>query len=96
MKISKEEVVKVAELARLEFTDEELDRFTEQLGNILAYIQKLAELDTTGVEPTSHVLDIATPLRDDRVVEWLTQEEALSNAPEKEDGFFVVPQVIED
>ncbi len=96
MKISKEEVVKVAELARLEFTDEELDRFTEQLGNILAYIQKLAELDTTGVEPTSHALDIATPLRDDRVVEWLTQEEALANAPEKEDGFFVVPQVIED
>jgi aspartyl-tRNA(Asn)/glutamyl-tRNA(Gln) amidotransferase subunit C len=96
MKISKEEVVKVAELARLEFTDEELGRFTEQLGNILAYIEKLAELDTTGVEPTSHVLDIATPLRDDKVVEWLTQEEALSGAPEKEDGFFVVPQVIED
>ncbi|MGE3523924.1 MAG: Asp-tRNA(Asn)/Glu-tRNA(Gln) amidotransferase subunit GatC [Candidatus Dadabacteria bacterium] len=95
MKISKEEVVKVAELARLEFTDEELDEFTEQLGKILTYIEKLGELDTTGVEPTSHVLDIATPLRDDKVVKWLTQEEALSNAPDEEDGYFAVPQVIE-
>jgi len=95
MKISKDEVVKVAELARLEFTDEELDEFTEQLGNILTYIEKLGELDTTGVEPTSHVLDIATPLRDDKVARWLTQEEALSNAPDVEDGYFAVPQVIE-
>jgi len=96
MKITRDDVIKVAELARLEFREEELEKFTEQLGNILKYIGKLNELDTKDVEPTSHVLDLTTPLREDKVVEWLTREEALENAPREEDGFFVVPQVIED
>ncbi|MEX1000360.1 MAG: Asp-tRNA(Asn)/Glu-tRNA(Gln) amidotransferase subunit GatC [Thermodesulfobacteriota bacterium] len=96
MKISKDDVVKVAELARLEVTEEETAIFTEQLGNILEYIEKLNELDTDNVEPTSHVLDISTPLREDKVVKWLSIEEVLQNAPESEDDFFVVPQVIED
>jgi len=96
MKISKDDVIKVAELARLEFEEEETQLFTEQLGNILEYIEKLNELDTKNVEPTSHVLDISTPLRDDKVVKWLSIEEVLQNAPESEDDFFVVPQVIED
>ncbi len=96
MKITRDDVRKVAELARIEFAEEELEKFTEQLGNILRYIGKLNELDTKDVEPTSHVLDLATPLRDDAVVEWLTREDALKNAPQEEDGFFVVPQVIED
>ncbi|MFA9408949.1 MAG: Asp-tRNA(Asn)/Glu-tRNA(Gln) amidotransferase subunit GatC [Candidatus Dadabacteria bacterium] len=96
MKISKDDVTKVAELARLEVTEEETAIFTEQLGNILEYIEKLNELDTDNVEPTSHVLDISTPLREDKVVKWLSIEEVLQNAPESEDDFFVVPQVIED
>jgi aspartyl-tRNA(Asn)/glutamyl-tRNA(Gln) amidotransferase subunit C len=96
MKISKDDVIKVSELARLEVKEEELDKFTEQLGNILEYIEQLNELDTNNVEPTSHVLNIATPLREDKVVEWLNIEEVLQNAPESEDDFFVVPQVIED
>jgi aspartyl-tRNA(Asn)/glutamyl-tRNA(Gln) amidotransferase subunit C len=96
MKISKDDVTKVAELARLEVTEEETEIFTEQLGNILEYIEKLNELDTDNVEPTSHVLDISTPLREDKVVKWLSIEEVLQNAPESEDDFFVVPQVIED
>lgn len=96
MKISKEDVLKVAELARLEFGDEELDKFTEQMGDILTYIEKLNELDTENVEPTSHVLDIPTPLREDVVEDWLKPGEALENAPEEDDGFFVVPRVIED
>jgi aspartyl-tRNA(Asn)/glutamyl-tRNA(Gln) amidotransferase subunit C len=96
MKITRDDVIKVAELARLEFGEEELEKFTEQLGNILKYIGKLNELDTKGVEPTSHVLDLATPLREDNVTEWITREDALQNAPQEEDGFFVVPQVIED
>ena len=96
MKITRDDVIKVAELARLEFKEEELGKFTEQLGNILTYIGKLNELDTKDVEPTSHVLDLATPLREDAVEQWLTAGEALANAPEEEDGFFVVPQVIED
>jgi len=96
MKISKDDVTNVAELARLEVTEEETEIFTEQLGNILEYIEKLNELDTDNVEPTSHVLDISTPLREDKVVKWLSIEEVLQNAPESEDDFFVVPQVIED
>ena len=82
MKISKEDVVKVAELARLEFKEQEVQKFTEQLGNILEYIEKLNELDTDNVEPTSHVLDISTPLREDKVDKMLTIEEVLQNAPE--------------
>lgn len=96
MRISKDDVIHVAELARLEFGKEEVQKFTEQLGNILEYIEKLSELDTRGVEPTSHVLDISTPLREDRVEEWITPEEALQNAPEREDDFFSVPKVIDD
>ncbi len=96
MKISKDDVLKVSELARLEFKEDELEKFTEQLGNILEYIEQLNELDTDNVEPTSHVLDISTPLREDKVVEWLNTEQVLQNAPESEDDFFVVPQVIED
>lgn len=96
MKISKEDVIKVSELARLEFKEDEVQKFTEQLGNILEYIEKLDELDTDNVEPTSHVLDISTPLREDKVDKMLTIDEVLQNAPESEDDFFVVPQVIED
>ena len=96
MKISKDDVIHVAELARLEFGEEELEKFTEQLGNILEYIERLSELDTKGVEPTSHVLDISTPLREDRVEEWITPEQVLGNAPQREDDFFAVPKVIED
>ena len=96
MKISKDDVIYVADLARLEFGEEELEKFADQLGNILEYIEKLSELDTKGVEPTSHVLDISTPLREDRVEEWITHEEVLQNAPEREDDFFTVPKVIDD
>ena len=96
MKISKEEVKKVAELARLEFNETQIEKFTEQLGNILEYIEKLNELNTDNVKPTSHVLDISTPLREDKVQKLLTIDEVLQNAPESEDDFFVVPQVIED
>ena len=96
MKISKQEVIDTAELSRLDFEDSELEKFTEQLGNILEYIEDLNELNTDGVEPTSHVLELTTPLREDRVEQLITTEEALQNAPEKDDDFFVVPKVIED
>ncbi|HXG30457.1 MAG TPA: Asp-tRNA(Asn)/Glu-tRNA(Gln) amidotransferase subunit GatC [Thermodesulfobacteriota bacterium] len=96
MKISKETVLHVAELARLEFKEEELERFTEQLGNILEHIEELNGLDTSGVEPTFHVLGISTPLREDTVKPWLSSDEALENAPHREGGFFAVPKFIED
>jgi len=96
MKISKQEILKTAELARLEFQDSHLDKFTEQLGRILEYIEDLNELDTDGIEPTSHGVELTTPLREDKVVQLITSDEALQNAPEKDGDFFVVPKVIED
>ncbi|GIW48439.1 MAG: aspartyl/glutamyl-tRNA(Asn/Gln) amidotransferase subunit C [Deltaproteobacteria bacterium] len=96
MKITKETVLHVAELSRLEFNQEELEKFTEQLGRILQYVEKLNELDTSDIEPTFHVLDLSTPLREDVVESWLTQDEALENAPYSEEGFFAVPKFIED
>ncbi len=96
MKISRETVRRVAELARLEFKEAELEKFTEQLGNILEHIEELNELDTSNVEPTFHVLDISTPIREDVVEPWLSPDEALENAPNREDDFFSVPKVIED
>ena len=96
MKITKEDVIQTADLARLEINEEELERFSEQLGHILEYIEGLNELDTTDIEPTSHVLELSTPLREDVVKQIITSEEALRNAPESEDDFFVVPKVIEE
>ena len=96
MKISKKDVLNTAELARLEFDDESLSKFTRQLGDILVHIDDLAALDTENVEPTSHVLELSIPFRKDEVVQTITTEEALRNAPSKENGFFTVPKVIED
>ncbi|HHI97557.1 MAG TPA: Asp-tRNA(Asn)/Glu-tRNA(Gln) amidotransferase subunit GatC [Thermodesulfatator atlanticus] len=94
MSITKEEVQHVAHLARLEFSEEELERFTEQLAQILSYVEKLNELDTSQVEPTYHALKLTNIFREDEVKESIPTEEALSNAPQRENGFFVVPKVI--
>ncbi len=94
MSISREEVLHVAHLARLEFDEEEVERFTEQLGEILSYVAKLEELDTKEVEPTYHALKLSNVFREDQVKESLPVEKALQNAPERENGFFVVPKVI--
>lgn len=96
MKITTHDVKEVADLARLEFAEDEIEDFRSQFENILKFISKLDELDTGDVKPTTHVLDISTPLREDEVKDWITQEEALKNAPQSEDGFFAVPKVIED
>ncbi len=96
MKISKQEVLKTAELARLDFKDSNLEKFTEQLGRILEYIEDLNELNTDDIEPTFHVLELSTPLREDKVLQLITSEEALHNAPEKDEDFFVVPKIIEN
>jgi aspartyl-tRNA(Asn)/glutamyl-tRNA(Gln) amidotransferase subunit C len=95
MKISKQEVEHVAKLARLELSEQDKDRLTDQLSNILTYVETLNELDTQGVEPTSHVLDISNVMRDDRPGESLAQERALSNAPDKAAGHYKVPKIIE-
>jgi aspartyl-tRNA(Asn)/glutamyl-tRNA(Gln) amidotransferase subunit C len=95
VKITKKEVEHVAKLARLELSDQEEDKLTDQLSGILTYVEKLNELDTQGVAPTSHVLDINNVMRDDVVTESLTQERALANAPDKAAGHYKVPKIIE-
>ena len=95
MKISMQEVEHVAKLARLELSAQEMERLVDQLSNILTYVEKLNELDTKGVEPTSHVLDIRNVMRADAASPSLSQERALSNAPEKAAGHYKVPKIIE-
>ena len=94
MSITKEEVLHVAHLARLEFSEEEIDLFTAQLAQILDYVNKLNELDTREVEPTYHALNLTNVFREDQVKPSLSTDKALQNAPERENGFFVVPKVI--
>lgn len=96
MKISKKEVEYVARLARLHLTEEEKDIYTDQLGKILEYIDKLNELDTDRTVPTSHVVDITNVLREDVTKPSLSREEVLSNAPEEQAGHFKVKKVLED
>ena len=94
--ISREEVQNVARLARLHLTDEEAERMREQLDAILAYIDKLRELDVEGVEPTAHAVPLVNVMRDDALVPCLPQEQALANAPDRAGEFFRVPRIIED
>ncbi len=95
MALTKEEVEKVATLARLKFADEEIEKFISDLNRILEYIHKLNELDTEDILPTSHVVEMKNVFRDDEVKESLPIEDVLLNAPEKKDRFFMVPKVIE-
>lgn len=94
MKITVAEVEHVARLARLEVSTEEKQNLTEQLNEILLYMEKLNELDTSGVAPTSHVVDLHNAFREDIVQESMPRTETLENAPEDNDAEFVVPRVI--
>lgn len=95
MKITRQEVEYVARLARLDLTEQEKTVFTSQLSSILAYVEKLNELDTSGIEPTSHVIDIINVTRPDETRDSLSQDAALANAPDKTAGHFRVPKIIE-
>ena len=94
MKISREEIEHVAKLARLNLSEEELETMTGQLDNILSYVDKLSELDTTGVEPTTHAHKKVNAFREDEVKSSLEVDEALSNAPEDNGEMFKVPRII--
>jgi len=94
MAISREEVEKVSLLARLRLSEEELDKMTIQLGAILQYIELLAEVDTTAVQPMAHALDVADVFRADEVRPSLDREEALANAPHRDDECYLVPAVL--
>ena len=95
MKLSREEVRHVATLARLRLTPEEEGRLTEQLENILQYMEKLNQLDISGVEPFSHAVDVVNAFRDDKVTNHPNAEALLANAPDKDQTFFKVPKIIE-
>ncbi len=94
MKISKNEVEHVANLARLNLSDSELETMTGQLDNILSYVDKLEELDTSEVAPTTHVFSVSNAFRDDVVKDSLDQSEAVKNGPQQNGEFFQVPKVI--
>jgi len=95
VKIDKTVVEHVADLARLEFDDEEKELYIKQLNSILTYMEKLNELDTTDVPPTSHVISLANVFRDDSVIESLEREKSFDNAPETDRGYFKVRKIIE-
>ncbi len=95
-RITRKEVDHVARLARLELSEDEKETMTRQLDRILGYVDKLNELDTSTVEPTSHVIPMLNVMREDEVRPSLAPDDALSNAPDREDAFFRVPRIIED
>jgi aspartyl-tRNA(Asn)/glutamyl-tRNA(Gln) amidotransferase subunit C len=96
MAVTKKDVEKIAELARLKFTEEELENFTPQMNEILSYMDKLNELDTENVEPLSHPVEQTNVFREDEMKPSITTEEALKNAPSKDEHHFKVPKVIGD
>ena len=96
MEITKQEVEKVAKLARLELTEVEMTALTKQLSQILTHVETLKQYDTVGVEPTATVLGQVNAFRPDEVRPSLPVERALANAPESAEGFFVVPKIIEE
>jgi aspartyl-tRNA(Asn)/glutamyl-tRNA(Gln) amidotransferase subunit C len=93
VEIGRDEVLKVARLARLALTEDEIERFRGQLGAILEAVGKVSELDLEGVPPTSHPLDLVNVLAEDEPRPSLSRDDALANAPDPEDGFFGVPPV---
>lgn len=93
--LTEKDVEHVAKLARIALTHEEKEVFTYQLANIMDYIDRLKELDTTGVEPMHHVMDIHNVFREDRADKKLTADEVLANSPDREGSFFKVPKIME-
>ncbi len=94
MKVSKEEVRYIAKLAKLDFSDEEIEELSMELSKIISYIDKLNELNTANVEPLSHPLEKINVFRDDIENKSISTAEALKNAPDKTERFFKVPKVI--
>jgi aspartyl-tRNA(Asn)/glutamyl-tRNA(Gln) amidotransferase subunit C len=94
--ITREDVEHVARLSRLALGEAEVERMREQLDGILAYIDTLRALDTTGVEPTAHAVPQLNVMREDELRPCLSQDEALANAPDRSDAFYRVPRIIED
>ena len=92
--MKREEIKRIAELARLEFTDAQMDTFAKEFDGIVSYVGTIEEVDLAGVEPLASVSGLTNQTRDDVVGECLTTSEALQNAPKKNDSFFKVPKVL--
>lgn len=89
------DVEHIAHLARLTLSGEEAEKFGQQLGSILSYVEKLGELDTSGIEPTSHTLAAGNVMREDMTRPSLPTDSALANAPDRSNDFYRVPRIIE-
>jgi aspartyl-tRNA(Asn)/glutamyl-tRNA(Gln) amidotransferase subunit C len=89
------DVRNTARLARLDLTDDEANRFQNQLSQVLTYVEKLKEVDVTGIEPTAHTSQLENVFRSDEPRDWFSSQEALLNAPRHANGLFVVSKVIE-
>ena len=95
MSINKEEIKKIAHLARINVSQEELEQVEKKLDGIMTLIEKMQEVNTKSIEPMSHALDIDQPLREDKVTEKDIRDKSLSLAPHADNNLFIVPQVIE-
>ena len=95
MPLTLEDVETIARLARLQLSEQEKAEFVRQLGQILAHFQHLQQLSTESVAPTSHPLPLTNVFRDDDVAPSLPRDEVLSNAPEHDDRYFIVPRIVE-
>jgi len=96
MAISRADVEKVALLSRLRLSESELDTMTTQLAKIVQYVDHLAEVDTEGVAPMAHAIEVENVFREDRITASLPREEALANAPHRSDEGYLVPAVLGD
>lgn len=94
VKLSVEDTREISKLARLKLTAEEEQKFTLQLNNILGYFDKLNEVNTDNIEPRTHPTDLVNSFRDDVIIPSLNKEDALKNAPYKEEGFFKAPKIV--
>lgn len=94
MSVTKNDVKKIAELARLEFSESELENYTTEMNKMLDYVDKLNELDTENIEPLLHPIENTNVFRQDEVKKSTNREEALKNAPDKSSEHFKVPKVI--
>ena len=95
MKINQQDVEHVARLARLSLNPDDLKVMTGQMDAILGYVDKLNELDTTGIEPMAHAVPMSNAFREDEITEPIGVEQALQNAPQRNDNYFKVPKIIE-
>ena len=94
MTISREQIHHVAQLARLKLDPAAVDKFVDQVGDVLKYVEKLDAVDTRGVQPTSHAISLSNAFREDVPGTHLKNQDALANAPQGENGEFIVPRVI--